>query len=170
MRARRAREVASVLRDYPRIYFACHERHVRDPRTSRVLSAHQAGILSHLDEIEPTRLGQLARHMGVTLSTMSLAVGRLAKQGYVARQRESGDGRALALRLTPAGTRIKTAQRVLDPARVAALLERLSPPDRQRALDGMALLSRAADAEMEAQSRGDSPWSRRAKAANLKGE
>src|SRR2546429_2235399 len=57
---------------YPRIYFACHARHVRDPRTRRLLSAHQASILDHLDEREPLTLVDLARHMGVTPSTMSL--------------------------------------------------------------------------------------------------
>jgi DNA-binding MarR family transcriptional regulator len=156
-----ARRVAQVLRDYPRIYFACHERHVPDRATGRVLSAHQAGILSHLDEAEPTRLGELARHMGVTLSTMSLSAARLVRQGYVLRERSPSDRRALALRLTPAGTRMKLAQRVLDPERVAALLKRLARHEQALALGGLALLARAAAEELAAQSRGESPWSRR---------
>src|SRR2546425_1403510 len=72
---------------YPRIYFACHTRHVRDPRTRRLLSAHQASILDHLDEREPLTLVDLARHMGVTPSTMSLHVERLVRRGYVSRLR-----------------------------------------------------------------------------------
>src|SRR6266566_3782665 len=59
-----------VMELYPHIYFACHTRHVRDPRTHRVLSAHQASILDPLDEREPRTLLDLARHMGVTASTM----------------------------------------------------------------------------------------------------
>ena len=45
-----------LLELYPRIFFACHTRHVRDPKTRRVLSAHQASILDHLDEQEPVTL------------------------------------------------------------------------------------------------------------------
>src|SRR5438067_13896350 len=70
---------------YPRIYFACHARHVREPRTRRLLSAPQASILDHLDEREPLTLVDLARHMGVTPSTMSLHVERLVRRGYVSR-------------------------------------------------------------------------------------
>jgi DNA-binding MarR family transcriptional regulator len=63
----------AVLTLYPRIYFACHTRHVRDPQSQRLLSRHQASILDHLDELEPTTVIDLARHMGVTPATMSLA-------------------------------------------------------------------------------------------------
>lgn len=154
--------VARVLRDYPRIYFACHQRHVPDPATGKLLSAHQAGILSHLDGVEATHLGELAAHLGVTLSTMSLHVDRLVRQGYVVRERDAADRRLLALRLTEDGLRMKQAQSVLEPARVAALLARLDGESRRAALDGLALLARAADEEMAAQSRGDSPFTRRA--------
>ena len=60
-----AREVLCL---YPRIYFACHTRHVRDPQSGRLLSRHQASVLDHLDEIDPITLNGLARHMGVTAS------------------------------------------------------------------------------------------------------
>ena len=66
--------VRQVMELYPRIYFACHTRHVRDDQSGAVISAHQASILDHLDEIEPTALNDLARHMGVTASTMCITV------------------------------------------------------------------------------------------------
>ena len=77
--------VETVLRCYPQIYFACHRRHVRDEATQAVLSAHQASVLDHLDDVEGTSLATLARHMGVTASTMSLTVDRLERGGYVTR-------------------------------------------------------------------------------------
>ena len=137
-----------VLELYPRIFLACHTLHVRDPATSRRLSARQAGILDHLDDTEPTTLGGLARHMGVTPSTMSLAVDRLERDGYVARRPDPADGRRVGLTLTPAGTRIRDANSVLDAERVRAMLKRLSPGDRPRALEGLALLAEAARQEM----------------------
>ncbi len=70
-----------VMSLYPRIYFACHTRHVRDPQTQRTLSRHQASVLDHLDETDPMTLNALAGHMGVTAATMSITVDRLEKKG-----------------------------------------------------------------------------------------
>ena len=137
-------EVETVLRCYPLIYFACHRRHVRDEQSQCVLSAHQASILDHLDEIESTSLVDLARHMGVTASTMSLAIDRLEAGGYVTRERGQEDKRRVELRLTPAGVRIKRQRKVLEPELVAAMLARLDPAHRRRALEGLELLARAA--------------------------
>jgi hypothetical protein len=44
------------MKSYPRIYFACRTRHVRDQQAGRTISAHQASILDHLDELEGTSL------------------------------------------------------------------------------------------------------------------
>src|ERR1700757_82396 len=115
-------EVETVLRCYPQIYFACHKRHVRDPETQEVVSGHQASILDHLDDVQPTALFDLARHMGVTASTMSLTMDRLVGGVYVIRERSAQDRRRLDLRLTTAGLRIKKQQKVLDPDLVAAVL------------------------------------------------
>lgn len=139
------KDVERLLRDYPRIFFACHRRHVRDEATSRVLSAHQASILDHLDDVAATDLTRLAAHMGVTLSTMSLAIDRLAKGGYVTRTRDAADARRVQLRLTSDGVRIKRAQSVLEPELVAKLLDQLDASDRDAALYGLELLARAAD-------------------------
>src|SRR5512145_59510 len=106
---------------YPRIYFACHTRHVRDPRTQRLLSRHQASVLDHLDELDAITLTALARHMGVTTGTMSLTIDRLEKKGYVVRLRDTADRRRVQLRLTAAGVRVRQESSVLDVPRVEAL-------------------------------------------------
>jgi DNA-binding MarR family transcriptional regulator len=138
-------EVETVLRCYPQIYFACHRRHVRDEKTQEVLSAHQASVLDHLDDVEGTSLFELARHTGVTASTMSLMVDRLERGGYARRQRNPRDGRRVDLRLTPAGIRIKRQQKVLEPELVAAMLGCLDRPRRLKALEGLQLLAEAAE-------------------------
>jgi DNA-binding MarR family transcriptional regulator len=136
--------VETVLKCYPQIYFACHRRHVRDEQTEAVLSAHQASVLDHLDDVEGTNLLELARHMGVTASTMSLMVDRLERGGQVTRERSKEDGRRVVLRLTPAGVRIKRQQNVLEPKLVEAMLARLDERRRQEALRGLELLAEAA--------------------------
>lgn len=154
MSKKMTRDAARQLMElYPRIYFACHTRHVRDPQTQRLLSAHQASILDHLDEHEPLTLLDLARHMGVTPSTMSLHVERLVRRRYISRLRSAEDGRRLRLLITPAGIRVREAKSVLDPARVRALLARLSPEERQAGIRGLALLARAGSEQMEEQSK-----------------
>jgi DNA-binding MarR family transcriptional regulator len=145
--------VRQVMELYPRIYFACHTRHVRDPETRRLLSAHQASILDHLDEREPLALLDLAKHMGVTASTMSLNIERLVRRGYVSRKRAAEDGRRLKLRITPAGLRLREAKSVLDPARVRALLARLTPRQQALGIHGLELLAHAGSEQMEEQSK-----------------
>jgi DNA-binding MarR family transcriptional regulator len=147
--------MAAVMTLYPRIYFACHMRHVRDPQTQRLLSRHQASILDHLDELEPTTVMDLASHMGVTSATMSLAIDRLERKGYIVRLRDAKDRRRVHVRLTTAGVRIKEANSVLDPGRVEALVARLNDADRKRAVEGLALLARAAQEQMAASRDGE---------------
>src|SRR5579863_5536556 len=99
--------VRQLMEFYPRIYLACHRRHVRDPKSKRVLSAHQGSILDHLDAREPVMLLELARHMGVTPSTMSLQIEQLVRKGYVIRERDKRDARRLMLRLSESGVRVR---------------------------------------------------------------
>ena len=144
----RDRDVRDLLDAYPRIYFACHTRHVRDPQTGAALSAHQASILDHLDEVDPTTMTELAGHMGVTIATMSLAIDRLEQKRYVRRAKDPRDGRRVLLRITAAGVRVREAKSVLDPVRVEQLLAELSPADRDAALAALRLLAKAAGASM----------------------
>lgn len=144
-----------VMDFYPRIYFACHSRHVRDPQTRRLLSRTQASVLDHLDEVDPTTLNELARHMGVTAPTMSISIDRLEKKGYVIRLRDAADRRRVHVRLTSAGVRVRSASSVLDPPRVEAMVARLTDEERERALSGLELLARAAREEMEQQAHRD---------------
>jgi MarR family transcriptional regulator, organic hydroperoxide resistance regulator len=138
-----------VMTLYPKIFFACHTRHVRDPKTKSVLSSHQASVLDHLDSVEPTSLHTLAAHMGVTPSTMSLTIDRLERGGYVARRRDEVDGRRVNLRLTRSGVDIKAQQTVLDPVRVRHMLEQLAPEERKESIRGLALLAAAATQSMQ---------------------
>lgn len=141
---RLSRDVAQVFRDYPRIYFACHRRHVRHPASGALVSTAQVSILDHLDTTTPTMLSDLAAHMGVTPATMSIAVGRLVGAGYVTRVVDPIDRRKLQLRLTPAGAQLCAANSVLEPALVQRMLTQLGPSERKAALRGLALLGQAA--------------------------
>jgi MarR family transcriptional regulator, organic hydroperoxide resistance regulator len=140
-----------LLAAYPRIYFACHTRHVQDPATGDAVSAHQASILDHLDEVEAMSTTDLAGHMGVTVATMSLAIDRLERRQYVRRERDPKDRRRVLLRVTAAGVQLREAKSVLDPVRVEQVLGQLSAADREAALKGLDLLARGSERHMRAQ-------------------
>jgi|GEM_PF-939792 len=148
------------MRDYPRVYFACHRRHVRDEVSGRVLSSHQASVLDHLDAVEPTFVSRLAGHMGVTSSTMSLTLDRLEAGGFVSRSSDEADQRRVCVRLTAAGERIKRASSVLDPELLEALLGTLPETDRVRAVEGLALLALAAK-RLGSSGKGSTEWEAR---------
>ncbi len=147
-------DVAQVLAHYPQIYYACHARHRRDPQSRKVLSERQASALDHLAADATASLTELAQHLGVTASTMSLAVDRLVEGGWVEREKDARDARRVALRLTAAGARMKKARTVLDPQRVRAVLDRLGPAERRSALTGLELLARASADEVATWSKG----------------
>lgn len=137
---------------YPKIYFACHTRHITDVDTGTKLTAKQASVLDHLDPAEPVTLFDLAMHMGVTPSTMSLSIDRLVRLGYVKREKDKKDGRKTHLTLTSQGEKVKNAHSVLDLAVVESVLGRLDAKERKLALDGLGLLAYAAELEMKSKS------------------
>ena len=136
--------VRSVQTWYPQIYLACHADHKR-PRTTRSgISPRDSSVLAHLDERSPSTAASLARHLGVGAPTLSAALKRLARLGYVSQSKDPNDARRTELRLTAAGARAMSESSVLEASRVQALLTRLAPAERARALDGLGLLARAA--------------------------
>ncbi len=143
-------DIETVLHAVPRILFACRERRVRDPGSGKAVSAHRVSILSHLDDEDPTMVGELAEHLGVTASTMSLTLKRLEEAGYIRRDRDPSDRRVTNVRLTEAGARVREAQTLLDPERVARMLTTLGPAQRADALRGLRLLVDAADTSVRA--------------------
>lgn len=80
---------------------------------------------------------------------MSAALKRLARLGYVAIRRDDDDARRVQLRLTARGVRAMGDSSVLETGRVRALLRHLTPAERRRAVEGLALLARAAGRLMD---------------------
>jgi DNA-binding MarR family transcriptional regulator len=144
-------DVRLVQVAYPQIYFACHTRHVRRASTSTRLSAADSTLLAHLDEDRAVRATLLAKHLGLAPSTLSAAISRLASLGFVIQRRDAKDGRAIGLLLSAKGASAMQASSVLESARVERMLSRLRPAERKRALDGLALLAKAARAAQGAQ-------------------
>jgi len=139
-----AEAVERIQFAYPQIYFACHTRHARTRSTAGELSARDSQILVHLDRETPAGITGLARHLDLALSTVSEAIKHLSALGYVEKRTgKRGDRRAVGLTLTEKGAAAVLSTSVLEPERLAAVLRRLKPADRNRAIDGLSVFAAA---------------------------
>jgi DNA-binding MarR family transcriptional regulator len=134
-----------LLASYPKIYLACHRRHLRNDESGRKLTQHQASILDHLDSSHPLTISELARHLDVTQSTMSIQVTRLERAGYVRRIQDSTDRRHIRVSLSVAGLRVQEQNSVLDPDLVREMFSLLGSEEAELGLAGLELLAHAAE-------------------------
>lgn len=137
-------DVNAIQRFYPQIYIACHIDHVRATSTKWQISSQDASILVHLDHEIGLNARALADHLGVVPSTLSAAISRLAKLGYLSSKPDEKDRRKREIRLTPRGAQAIAATSVLDATRVQAMLNLLDVDERKEAVRGLSLLARAA--------------------------
>ena len=137
-------DVRLVQTCYPKIYLACHTRHRKAASSDTHISARDSAMLSHLDEKRGITPSQLARHLGVGRPTLSAAVKRLCRLGYVAATADREDGRRVLLHLTAKGAAAMRSSSVLEPLRVQRLLAAMTARDKRVALSGLALLADAA--------------------------
>ena len=141
--------VYEIQRLYPQIYLACHVEHIRAATTKWRLSSRDASILSHLSTRSGMSPRSLASHLGVVPSTLSAALTKLEKFGYIKNVTRNDDRRKREVWLTAAGMRAMSATSVLDARRIRQMLKQLTPNERDDAIRGLALLGRAASALKE---------------------
>jgi DNA-binding MarR family transcriptional regulator len=140
----KANPVAAIQRHYPQIYLACHAEHVRRRSTPAGLSAHDSSVLAHLDATQGISASVLARHLGITASTLSATITRLNRLGYIEVVVDAKDRRVRHLTLTPDGQKAMERTSVLDARRVRDLLGELGDREKTKAIAGLELLAKAA--------------------------
>jgi DNA-binding MarR family transcriptional regulator len=95
------------------------------------LSVTQLRLLAILRDREPAML-DLARHLGLGKSSVTGLIDRAQARGLVERVPASHDGRAVHVRLTPAGRRLVEQSEAQAYDAVSALLDALPARDRAR--------------------------------------
>jgi len=137
-------DVYEVQRLYPQVFLACHVDHIRAASTKWHISSQDASVLAHLDVERGVSPRSLAAHLGVAASTLSAAIARLSRLGYLTSEVGQHDRRHREVRLTSRGAQAMASTSVLDASRTKAMLGQLRPAERRVALRGLALLARAA--------------------------
>lgn len=98
------------------------------------LSLAAAATLATLERSGPQRLTELAAREGVTQPAMTQLVSRLQGEGLVTRDIDPSDGRVVRVGITDAGRAALAHRREVRSRRLAQLLARLSPADRDALL------------------------------------
>jgi DNA-binding MarR family transcriptional regulator len=112
------------------------------------MTVAQAATLEALGE-EGMRLGRLGTLLGITPSTLSRNLSRLEEAGLVRRTADGSDGRAAQVELTEKGRRVRIRLEGMEDEFARRVLERLSPAQREQALEGISALLDAVRAETE---------------------
>jgi DNA-binding MarR family transcriptional regulator len=110
------------------------------------LSLTAAATLATVERSGPCRLTWLATREGVTQPAMTQLIARLQDAGLVDRAADPADGRVVQIRITADGKAVLAHRRAVRADRLAGLLERLSPDERDAlaaALPAMDVLASA---------------------------
>ena len=104
-------------------------RRIRKVDEASGLSAARLSALSVLVFGGPTTVGALARAEQVSAPTMSRLVSGLERDGFVVREADEGDARAVRVRATPKGRRVLVRGRERRVQELTQLLEGLPDDD-----------------------------------------
>src|SRR3954468_14723177 len=101
-------------------------------RSNRTLSRTAISVLALLRDRGPQRVTALAAAEAVAQPTMTTLVGRLEREGYVARHADPDDGRAALIELTPDGREVLDRLGAERSALLEGLLDDLDDDARER--------------------------------------
>jgi DNA-binding MarR family transcriptional regulator len=137
-------QATEIQKFYPQIYHACHTEHVKAASSDVRLSSRDSAILSHLTMDDLSRPSNLAKHLNISASTLSEALTNLQELGYVKSQKDQNDDRKQKVFLTDRGLDAMKKSSVLDSKKLVRLLSLLNVKEREIAVEGLALLAKAA--------------------------
>jgi len=115
---------------------------IRPPLLAFGLSLPQARVLADLSERGPLRITDLSVTEQVTQPSMTALVAGLARQGWVTRETDAEDARAVRVRITPDGEVVLRSARSARAAALADRLDRLTEDERGILRDAVAVLER----------------------------
>ncbi|WAL69134.1 MarR family transcriptional regulator [Amycolatopsis cynarae] len=134
-------ELTAVMENFTRMS-------IRLPSVRR-LSFTTLSVLHTLAGQGPKRLGDLTASEQVTQSAITQLVTKLEREGLVERRPDPSDGRAVLVRITPAGAAIVDGRRAERTAHLAELTARLTPAERSAIAAALPALARVVELHRE---------------------
>ncbi|HEX2044434.1 MAG TPA: MarR family transcriptional regulator [Gaiellaceae bacterium] len=139
--SRRRPDVDRMADGVVRLWTALQRR--KDERVSTAeLTTSQALALRAVVLEGPLRMGSLAEHLGVTVATASRTVDALAERGFLRREADPADARAVRVVATPSGRREHRLRRERFVRALARLSEELSEVERRQLAESLDTLAR----------------------------
>jgi DNA-binding MarR family transcriptional regulator len=112
------------------------------------LTPQMDAVLHHLSMSGPLTVGEMARHFGRAQSVVSEIVAGMVGRGLLETMRDARDRRRTLVWLTDQAHEVMARRsEVLDPRLVAAAMRKLRADERNRLVDGMRALVRAAEGD-----------------------
>jgi DNA-binding MarR family transcriptional regulator len=108
-------------------------------RSPHAMAPAQVASLMRLKQA-PAAMSELARHLGVSVPTVSKSIDVLAERGWVERWVDPSNRRQTIARLTPEGRRVTAAMKRQSEKHVAALLAPLTPQQRAQVMTTLDVL------------------------------
>ena len=90
---------------------------------------------------EGPTVSTVSERLGISLPSVTAAINKLVKKGYVEKNRSQVDGRVVHIKLTREGRRANTAHRYFHTRMVRAIANGLSPEEQSAMLKGMQKLN-----------------------------
>jgi DNA-binding MarR family transcriptional regulator len=109
-------------------------------RSRRPLAPTQMGSLMRI-AAGPCTMSELARHMAVSLPTISKSADMLVRRGWVERWADKRDRRQSMVRLTPRGRRVLADIQQRAERHVAETLAPLAPAERSQLIAALRVLT-----------------------------
>ena len=109
------------------------------------VSLTAASTLRTLERDGPHRLSELAAREGVTQPAMTQVVSRLERDALAERDTDPADGRVVLVAITAAGRDLLRHRRDTRAAKLAALMDALTPEDRATIMAARPALDRLSD-------------------------
>ncbi|MCJ8314048.1 MAG: winged helix-turn-helix transcriptional regulator [Saccharospirillaceae bacterium] len=126
---------------YPKIYFACHQDHIKARSSTHKVSNRDNIILAHLFEGNLSYNKELAQHLNVSTATMSQALNNLVVLEFVQYVVDDNDERRSKYSLTTKGQLALQDSSVLNTEKLTNQLNKLTEQEQLKVIEGLRLLA-----------------------------
>jgi DNA-binding MarR family transcriptional regulator len=110
---------------------------VEDQLDLSISELHMLDAISRGQKEEGLTISDIAQKLDITLPSVTVAINKMVKKGYVEKIKSQRDGRMVHVRLTHQGKRIHLAHRYFHEQMVRSVAESMTPEQKEVMLTGM---------------------------------